>query len=105
MFQSITSFTKSAGHDSLSIHPMLTVLKELEIIELDIIFGDCFAISIPISFITCTTIGFRFPDGTVPALFTLNLPSVNFLKNASAIWLLPAFSTHTNRISLVIILI
>jgi len=42
-------------------------------------------------------------EGIVPALMTWNFFGAYFLKNASAIWLRPAFSTHTNRIFVVLV--
>src|SRR5919197_2495778 len=42
-------------------------------------------------------IGLISPTGLVPPLTVIWPLGAYFLKNASAIWLLPAFSTHTNR--------
>ena len=67
MFQSSTSLTNNDGHDSLSIHPILTVLLEFSIIDEDSSWGFWFSKSIPSSFITETTTGLRWDDGDVPA--------------------------------------
>jgi hypothetical protein len=73
-----------------------TTLASL-IISLVSIFGVLDPISIPFSFMAWTTTALTFEEGTVPALEAL-IP--RFLAKASAIWLLPAFSTHTNNIEL-----
>ena len=65
------------------------------IISLVSILGEFVPISIPLSLMASTTTGFTLEEGTVPALEAFR---PRFLANASAIWLLPAFSTHTNRI-------
>src|SRR5215208_4965892 len=53
--------------------------------------------SIPTSFITSIARGLISPDGFVPALRVAYPLGAYFRKKPSAIWLLPAFSTHTNR--------
>src|SRR5215216_5515170 len=53
--------------------------------------------SIPTSFITSIARGLISPDGFVPALNVVYPLGAYFRKKPSAIWLLPAFSTHTNR--------
>src|SRR5215218_105693 len=53
--------------------------------------------SIPTSFITSIARGLISPDGFVPALNIVYPLGAYFRKKPSAIWLLPAFSIHTNR--------
>src|SRR5271154_5995957 len=83
------------GHTASTEHPIVTTSSALSIISFVSIFGEVRDNSNPFSLIASTTTGFTLWDGIVPAL---EASSPYFLAKASAIWLLPAFSTHTNNI-------
>src|SRR5579885_233453 len=95
--QSRYLFKKTAGHSVLFMHPILILRTELRIISSDNSFGRCLLISIPTSFIASTARGLISGVGLVPALIGVHPFGAYFLKNPSAIWLRPAFSTQTNK--------
>src|SRR5690242_16810543 len=82
------------------MHPMLIAFAELLIISSVIIFDFWSLILMDTSFITWTAKGFSSDTGLVPALMAL-YPFGPYLalKKPSAIWLLPAFSTQTKRMT------
>src|SRR5574337_191550 len=80
------------------MQPILTFRKEERINSSDNSFGFCLLMSTPISFIASTATGLISGVGLDPALTGIHPSGAYFLKNPSAIWLLPAFSTHTKRI-------
>src|SRR6476659_4564564 len=84
-FQSKTFGKKSVGQDSLSMHPIFTVLYELRIMSSVISLDFWLLISIPISFITSIATGLICETGLVPALIPIYPSGPYVLKNPSAI--------------------
>src|SRR4029077_4400687 len=99
-FHSTSFFCMAAsmglGQASSTEQPIVTTSPARSVISAVSIFGDFLVRFIPRSLISSTTTGLTRLEGTVPALEAFN---PNFLANAWAIWLRPAFSTQTNRIS------
>src|SRR5712692_3600442 len=98
--QSISFFCIAAsvglGHASSTEQPIVTTRRALLIMSAVSILDDFRERSIPRSFIASITTGLTRLEGTVPALAAF---SPIFSANAWAIWLRPAFSTQTNKIS------
>ena len=55
--------------------------------------------STPISDIAATAFAWISPAGALPAERTWTRPAARWSSRAAAIWLRPAFCTHTNRTS------
>src|SRR5215204_5936588 len=95
--QSFTLGMNKVGQNDLSIQPILTIFVESLIMSSVMSFDFWLPMFIPTSFITSIARGLISPDGFVPALRVAYPLGAYFLKKPSPIWLLPAFSTHTNR--------
>jgi len=100
--QSTVVLKKGPGHKSCAPQPIVMIRSASSTILGVTSFGLLFEILMPLSFMASTTVGFTLSASLMPALEAEILSFPYWFAKASAIWLLPAFSTHTNSIFLIL---